>query len=173
MDLSESVYPLRNKWRILCWVMTDPAKLADTAIARELWVSKCDLGLYMASVANASFPTIGLDMPIGRAHTSMKSRKSWEYIYKHHLNDFDFFVKADPDTFIVVENLRDYLDKRDPNVSEYYGHGYHPPDWKFTYMAGGPGVVLSRAAVKDFNEKALQVEQNTDCIVDGLGEYCN
>ena len=150
--------------------MTDPIKLPDTAVARDLWVKKCDLGLYFSSSTNKSFPTIGVDVPVGRNHIGMKSKKSWEYLHTHHVNDYDFFLKADPDTFMVMENLREYLDARNPNVAEFYGHGYRPPNWTFTYMAGGPGMILSKAALKALVSKAFRVKKHANCITDGQGK---
>ena len=52
----------------------------------------------------------------------MKSRAAWIYIYKHYRFQFDFFIKADPDTYLVVENLLDYLQDQDPEQPRYYGH---------------------------------------------------
>ena len=149
--------------------MTDPEILDITAIPRDTWCNKCDLALFMSSAKSDSFPTVGLEVPAGRNHIGRKSRAAWEYIYKHHLNDFEFFLKADPDTFIIVENLRDYLSKRDPEKLEYYGHAYTPPNWNFTYMAGGPGVVLSRASVKALVEGALHNPVHNRCLSDGQG----
>ena len=173
--LGFSDVPKENKivpnYKILCWIMTDPIKLPDTAVARDLWVKRCDLDLYFSSSTNKSFPTIGVDVPTGRNHIGMKSKKSWEYLYNHHANDFDFFLKADPDTFMVMENLREYLDKQNPNLEEFFGHGYRPPNWTFTYMAGGPGMILSRGALKALVTKAFRVKTHADCITDGQGRY--
>ena len=38
------------------------------------------------------------------------------------MDDFDFFFNADADTYLVVENLLDFLKDKDPNLPHYYGH---------------------------------------------------
>ena len=44
-----------------------------------------------------------------------KTRQALIFAYKNHHNDFDFFMKADDDTYVIVENLRFFLAKLDPN----------------------------------------------------------
>ena len=42
--------------------------------------------------------------------------QAFEYVYKNHLDEADWFLKADDDTFTIVENLRFLL--KDKNSSE-------------------------------------------------------
>ncbi len=84
----------------------------------------------MSSTANRSFPTIGLPVPPGRNHIASKAKSAWKYVYANYLNQAEFFLKADPDTYIVIENLRQYLKKENADTAQYYGHRYYQPGWK-------------------------------------------
>lgn len=67
-------------------------------------------------------------------------------------NNFDWYLKADDDTFIFMANLRKFL--RDKNSSAPVTYGY---DFKiainYGYHSGGAGYLLSREAMMRFGKK--------------------
>ena len=87
------------------------------------------------------------------------------YIYEHHVRDYDWFLKADDDTYVIMENLRYFLRRRQSKISFYYGYIARTPD-RF-YPSGGAGYVLSQEAVKQFGEQILvKPERRALCRTD-------
>ncbi|XP_005170092.1 glycoprotein-N-acetylgalactosamine 3-beta-galactosyltransferase 1 isoform X1 [Danio rerio] len=138
-----------QKVRVLCWVMTQPQNLQSrTQHVHATWGKRCDTILYMTS-KNTDFPTIGLNVSEGRNQLYWKTIRAFQYIHKHHLDDADWFLKADDDTFVVIENLRHSLSKHSSEDPLYFGRRFRP----FVaqgYMSGGAGYVLSKEALRRF-----------------------
>ena len=67
-------------------------------------------------------------------------------------NDYDWYLKADDDTFIFVDNLKSFLKTK--NSSQPVTYGY---DFKIIveggYHSGGAGYVLSNEALKRIGPK--------------------
>ena len=154
--------------RLLCWILADPNLLHTKVIhQKQTWAKRCDKLLVMSSKQNDTFPAIGLNVTTGRNHITSKVLEAWKFIYKHHLKDYDFFIKTDPDTYLVVENLLDFLNDKDPCKPYFYGHRYKPTIWNFTYMAGGPGLVLTKESVRRLASQAFV--NYPQCMHDGQG----
>ncbi|XP_033115876.1 glycoprotein-N-acetylgalactosamine 3-beta-galactosyltransferase 1-like [Anneissia japonica] len=143
------------KIRVLCWVMTSPKTLLSKAQhVKNTWAWRCDKTLFMSSVENRTFPSIGLNVSEGRNALWAKTKAAFTYIYEHHFDEADWFVKADDDTFLIVENLKYMLASYKPSDPIFFGHNFK----HFTpqgYMSGGAGYVLSKEAVDRFINRAL------------------
>ncbi|VDO12140.1 unnamed protein product [Rodentolepis nana] len=76
-----------------------------------------------------------------------KTRQAIMYAYKHHADDYDYFLKADDDTYVIVENLRYLLAAKIPDEPFFMGRRFIK-NAKTTYASGGAGYVISRGALK-------------------------
>uniref|UniRef100_A0A3B3ZZJ7 N-acetylgalactosaminide beta-1,3-galactosyltransferase n=1 Tax=Periophthalmus magnuspinnatus TaxID=409849 RepID=A0A3B3ZZJ7_9GOBI len=112
--------------RILCWIMTSPKNLQSRTVhARETWAKRCDVTLYMSSTETA-FPTVALNVSEGRENLYWKTIRAFQYIHDKHLDQADWFFKADDDTFVVVENLHLILSSFNPEEPYYLGRRFSP-----------------------------------------------
>ncbi|KAM8977547.1 glycoprotein-N-acetylgalactosamine 3-beta-galactosyltransferase 1-like [Pelodytes ibericus] len=141
---------LYHKVRVLCWIMTGPKNLDTKAIhLKYSWTRHCNVVLFMSSVTNESFPTIGLDTKEGRDQLYWKTIRAFQYVHKHYFDQADWFFKADDDTYVVVDNLRWMLSNYTPDQPVYFGKRFKPFA-KQGYMSGGAGYVLSKEALNRF-----------------------
>eukprot|EP00049_Salpingoeca_infusionum_P018838 m.359023 g.359023 ORF g.359023 m.359023 type:complete len:1247 (+) comp18374_c0_seq1:602-4342(+) len=90
-----------------------------------------------------------------------KVKHMFDYMYEHHIDDYDWFIKADDDTFINKERLTKTLSVYNPDIPVYLGKPFASkikgitgpgPLWQdFTSLGfchGGAGYILSRALLK-------------------------
>ncbi|XP_017488027.1 PREDICTED: glycoprotein-N-acetylgalactosamine 3-beta-galactosyltransferase 1-like [Rhagoletis zephyria] len=144
-----------EKIRILCWVMTNPKSHESKARhVKATWGKRCNVLVFMSSQADPSLPAIKLDVDEGRDHLWAKTVGGFNYSYHQHLQDADWFMKADDDTYVVLENLRYFLSSHNASTPIHFGCKFKPYV-KQGYMSGGAGYVLSREALKRFVEKGI------------------
>ncbi|XP_034538741.1 glycoprotein-N-acetylgalactosamine 3-beta-galactosyltransferase 1-B [Notolabrus celidotus] len=143
---------LYKKVRVLCWVMTGPNNLEKkTRHVKSTWSRHCNMVIFMSSVDDPNFPTVGLGTKEGRDQLYWKTIKAFHYAYEHHLHEADWFLKADDDTYVIVDNLRLVLANHTPEEPIYFGRKFKPFT-KQGYMSGGAGYVLSKEALRRFVE---------------------
>ncbi|KAG8129618.1 putative Glycoprotein [Naja naja] len=141
---------LYDKVRILCWVMTGPQNLERKARhVKATWTRHCNVVVFMSSVEDKDFPTVGLGTKEGRDQLYWKTIRAFHYVHAHHLEQADWFLKADDDTFVVLENLRWLLSNYSSSRPIYFGRRFRPFA-KQGYMSGGGGYVLSKEALRRF-----------------------
>ncbi|CAF1336501.1 unnamed protein product [Adineta steineri] len=83
----------------------------------------------------------------GYNHLTSKSVTAFLHIYENSYLNHEWFVKADDDTFIIVEHLRDFLRLKDPSEPITYGYNFKKLV-ENGYHSGGASYVLSKEALK-------------------------
>ncbi|BHF58795.1 hypothetical protein SprV_0100175000 [Sparganum proliferum] len=147
--------PLPNP-RILCYVNTIPATYFTKAQhVKRTWARRCTKVFFFSSKTEHTLPVINLNLtkPESRMHLWSKMRKIVRYVYQYR-NEYDYFFKADDDTYLFVENLADELSRRNPDEPFMMGHRFRRFQ-KDGYFSGGAGYVLSRGALKLLVESAI------------------
>lgn len=98
---------LRQQVRVLCWVMTSPWTINSKARhIKATWGRRCNTLLFMSSAPDASLPAIDLNVSEGRDNLWGKTREAFQVVYDKYRDTADWFLKADDDTYVIVENLR-------------------------------------------------------------------
>ena len=132
--------------------MTQPNNIDKKAKhVKETWGKHADILLFMSSEKDESLPAIGLGTGEGRDKLTAKTWKAFQYVYDHYLDKADWFMKADDDTYVFIENLYFFLLDKDPNQPIWYGKSTYPK--KPIYCSGGAGYVLSKEALRQFGQK--------------------
>ena len=49
-----------------------------------------------------------------------------QYVHKNHRDEYDYVLKADDDTYVIMENLRLLVSKHPPNEPISFGRKFKP-----------------------------------------------
>lgn len=122
--------------RICCLILTAPKSFVDRAKAvNDTWAPRCDRYVFISELMNQNLTSeqlvMAAQLPIapieniitGYQHLTQKMTLALLFAYEHYGNDYDWFVKADDDTYLIVENLKAFLLKQ--NASEPITFGYN------------------------------------------------
>ena len=140
--------PTAKAGRILCWILTFPAA-GDTKAAgvNNTWGRRCDTLLYMTTAHVEDLNTVELTLwgPEGRDKLWTKSKLAWLHVYTHYRDKADWFIKADDDTYIAMDNMREFLSQYNTMEPHHFGRKFSV--YKDGYYSGGSGIVLSKEAL--------------------------
>ncbi len=166
--VNEGVY-LRKSARILCFVMLKkeqtiikfpyiPTKVKTWEAIRHTWGDRCSRLLFFTNepIEDPSLEVFSLEGKDAQSWSAM--RKALIKISSLGLQDkYNWFLKVEEDTFVIVENLAYFLSVFDHRAPQYFGHPYSL--WGSDYNSGGAGYVLSQAALG----KALKLISKGHC----------
>ena len=152
-------------WRdlsILCVVHTCSRNLQGRAkYVKKTWSKLCNKTLFLSDENDPIFPTIKVTNRTGFGEVWAKTRKGMEMLYSKYLNKFDWFFKADDDTYVIMDNLRKFLFKKDSKRLEFYGKVMKNGLSKEGYLQGGAGYAFGNRALERLVEDGF--ENRTKC----------
>jgi hypothetical protein len=183
--LSQSSTPAR----ILCVVYSSEPFHHKLQAARQTWAPKCD-GFFAASnVTDPTFDAVNIvhNGPEQYKNMWQKVRSIWATLYELYYEDFDWFHLGGDDMWLLVENLRMYLESDEIRAAANGGFsdtlplgvqsGNNNSIWvqpdqvplylgsrlafrsntRTLYNTGGPGYTLNKAALKLLVTEGLPV----------------
>ncbi|XP_032790510.2 glycoprotein-N-acetylgalactosamine 3-beta-galactosyltransferase 1-like [Daphnia magna] len=128
--VTQSRFPLETgnesdvKIQLLCWVSSTFSLSISHAenVIRETWGKRCDklLFVYTNDTNNGKEERLsetdnaGIIRIVGRTTSEVL-----QHLYDHHLNDSHWFLKADENTYVVVEQLKTMLSVQDTGTPFY------------------------------------------------------
>ncbi|KAK6185047.1 hypothetical protein SNE40_007369 [Patella caerulea] len=147
--------------KVACFITTQPSMIrSKLAAVSNTWAPRIDKIFYLMTdnkTMNISFPNLLLvNITNDRQHLTEKTVFAFKYLYKHHLNEFEWFLKADDDSYIIVENLKYLLSQYNSSKPIYLGHHFKHYSQN-GYMSGGGSYVLSREALRLLVENGYNV----------------
>ncbi|CAJ0931858.1 unnamed protein product, partial [Mesorhabditis belari] len=136
---------------LLCLIHTaTPSHETRAHTILRTWAPRCDEFLFFTdSQMSPEIPHVYWPELHTRDHSWEKIRKVFNYVAEKYPRKFDWYLRADDDAYIVVDNLRAFLSKHSPNVPHYFGYR-----WNYFSEQGyadGGAYVLSKPTVEAFN----------------------
>ena len=123
-------------------------------------------------------PTVALPVLDTYQNLWGKTKAALRYLYTHHLDDAEWFYKADDDTYAVMENMRFMLSSFNSSTALHLGFKFKDERNKIKqgFMSGGSGYILTKEAIKKFIDILIEEEslplQNKNtysiCVVSGI-----
>ncbi|KAM8715046.1 hypothetical protein ACLKA7_002145 [Drosophila subpalustris] len=146
--------------RVLCMVLTCPEYVELYARhVHATWGRRCGKLVFVSS---ESYEPLGVvqvvDAEGGSYHDLWnKTREGFRHVWQQYGEQFDWFLKADDDTYVIMENLHHMLSAYDANLPLYFG--YQMSRYNVSYMSGGASYVLSREALRRFVTQAYDSDK--------------
>ncbi|XP_004534047.1 glycoprotein-N-acetylgalactosamine 3-beta-galactosyltransferase 1 [Ceratitis capitata] len=147
---------LGERVRVLCMVLTSPDQHASHAKhVKATWGKRCTRLIFLSSEADEELGAVAVVEREADNYDDLwnKTREGFRYAYEQYYDDYDWFVKADDDTYMVMENLRYMLYAYQPEIPIYFG--YQLVRYDVPYMSGGAAYVLSKEALRRFMTTAF------------------
>ncbi|XP_062134744.1 glycoprotein-N-acetylgalactosamine 3-beta-galactosyltransferase 1 [Drosophila sulfurigaster albostrigata] len=146
--------------RVLCMVLTCPEYVERYAQhVYATWGRRCTKLVFVSSEDYEPLGVVQVVDADGGSYDDLwnKTREGFRHVWQEYGEEYDWFLKADDDTYVIMENLHHMLSAYDANMPLYFG--YQMRRYNVSYMSGGASYVLSREALRRFMKQAYGFDQ--------------
>ena len=154
--------------RLLCMVITTPENYLSKAVhVAATWASHCSRLVFVSddsqpgTIRPEHLNIIQLPGVAGRERLWQKVSAGLVSVWQRYQEELDFLIKADDDTFMVLDNLRYLLSGLEAGREFVVGHLQH--DRGVSYLSGGSGYVISKPALRHLVEAGLDPQGDYLC----------
>jgi glycoprotein-N-acetylgalactosamine 3-beta-galactosyltransferase len=144
-----------KKKTLFCFILAQPENFFHkTSVVWKTWAKECDDFRFISII-----PKLFLDQSIKKPHGSIETnfpfpvlqpanfdKENYQQLttkiyltlielYRSY-NDYDWYLKADDDTFVFVDHLRDFIADKNPQQPLKYGYNLK------TWQSGGAGFEM-------------------------------
>jgi hypothetical protein len=146
--------------RIFCMIFTTQNSFRKKATAvYQTWANKCDSLKFVFKMTNefklnkSEENSVQLediyDPPEVNSldkynDLTIKVYSTIKHLYKTRVTGFDWYLKADDDSFVFFDNLRKFVADKNPSKSVTYGYDLRHKD--YVYHQGGATYLMSKKA---------------------------
>mmetsp|Transcript_22601 Transcript_22601/g.28520 ORF Transcript_22601/g.28520 Transcript_22601/m.28520 type:complete len:503 (+) Transcript_22601:104-1612(+) len=167
----------RPREKIFCTVYTIEKNHDKIQPIRETWGQRCDGFMVASDKTDKDLGTVNIphEGPEEYHNIWQKVRSIWSYVYDNYYDEYDWFHIGGDDLYILVENLRLYLESEEvqlaanggtylPNGKEkeqiplFLGRRFaEQGNYERIFNSGGSGYTLNKAALKSLVVTAFPV----------------
>jgi hypothetical protein len=112
-----------KKPRILCAVMHSKREHQQALDIKNGWGSKCDGLVFLSDHDDPELGAIDVHSKWEGSYKTLiyKMFKGWEHIHDNMMDDYDWFLKADTDSLVIIENLQKLIYDHYSGLDEFIG----------------------------------------------------
>lgn len=93
---------LFNEVKVACMVNTIPTRNVSAYYIERTWGRRCNKLVFLSSKPVFKYETIVVPLNESREIIWQKVVTGFEYMYKHYINEYDWFFKGDEDKLVLI-----------------------------------------------------------------------
>ncbi|KAL3311795.1 Core 1 synthase, glycoprotein-N-acetylgalactosamine 3-beta-galactosyltransferase, 1, partial [Cichlidogyrus casuarinus] len=131
----------------MCFILTQPKNSLKARMINTTWAPLCDE--YVFVTGNETIPELPcLKVPVIESRKTLMAKTAFmiRHLHKEYGHKYDFFLKADDDTYFLMDNLREFMQELNPEKKLIAGRRFKTYVEQ-GYLSGGAGYLLSQAGL--------------------------